>query len=229
MKKIALLVVALMAAVSCAEQKAEYNQTLGLLSEYNILSNAGGSTQVAVFSNTAWSVEMDRQVSWASIDRFNGIKSGYLVFDYEINFGRARRVILVFKATDVKGEEKTLTLNMYQQGQFSDSDCIMDLDASSLEIPAAGSTTVIPFETNLVYDLDEMFLTVSYPEGQEPESHWITLKSVEKDKVTIEVAPNTSSDARRANIRLSHTDAGDYDSTEGDTIYSNTVSILQTK
>lgn len=228
MKKLVLYILALAASASCY-QKAEYNQTLGLLSEYNVLSNAGGSTQVAVFSNTAWSVEMDRQVSWASIDRFDGIKSGYLVFDYEINYGRARRVILVFKATDANGEVQTRTLNMYQQGRFSDSDCIMALDANTIEAPAAGTTEVIPFSTNLVYNLDEMFLSVSYPEGQEPQTPWITLKSVEKDKITIEVLPNTATDARRANIRLAHTDAGSYNSTEGDTIYSNTVSVLQAK
>ena len=71
MKKILLYVMVLLAALSCAK-KAEYDQTLGLLSKYNVLSKDGGSTQVAVFSNTSWTVEMDRQVDWASIDRFNG-------------------------------------------------------------------------------------------------------------------------------------------------------------
>ena len=68
----------LLLAASC-DPKAEYDQTLGLLSEYNVLSASGGSTQVAVFSNTDWTVAMDHQVDWASIDRFNGHKSGYLV------------------------------------------------------------------------------------------------------------------------------------------------------
>ena len=174
MKKIAILMFALLAVVSCTEHKAEYDQTLGLLSEYNILPKDGGSTQVAVFSNTSWTVEMDRQVSWASIDRFDGYKSGYLVFDYDINYGRARRVILVFKAGD-----QTRTLNMYQNAFLSDSDCKMDLDASSIDVDASGITKVIPFSTNLVYNLDEMYLTLSYPEGQEPATPWITLKSVE--------------------------------------------------
>ena len=152
---------ALLLAASCA-QKAEYDQTLGLLSEYNVLSASGGSTQVAVFSNTDWTVAMDRQVDWASIDRFNGHKSGYLVFDYEINYGRARRVLLVFKAGD-----QTRTLNMYQSGLVSDSDVVMDLDVSSSIIaPAGGETKIIPFNTNLVYNLDEMYLTLTYPAGQ---------------------------------------------------------------
>ena len=223
MKKIALFVLILLAAVSCRE-KFEYDQTLGLLSKYNILSSGGGSTHVAVFSNTEWSVELDHPVSWASIDRFNGIKSGYLVFDYDVNYGRARRVILVFKAGD-----QTRTLNMYQQAFLSDANCKMDLDATSLDIPAAGAALDIPFSTNLVYNLDEMYLTLTYPEGQEPAAPWITLKSVEKDKISIEIAPNNTGAERTANIKLSHTDAGSYDSTEGDTVNSNAVTVVQQK
>lgn len=224
MKKFTLYILVLFSALSCMRQKAEYDQTLGLLSEYNILSKDGGSTQVAVFSNTSWTVEMDRQVSWASIDRFGGYKSGYLVFDFDINYGRARRVILVFKAGD-----KTMTLNMYQSPRFNDSDCVLDLDSDGIKVSAAGSTETIPFSTNLVYDLDDMYLTLSYPEGEEPSTPWITLKSVEKDKVTIDIAPNTSGASRTANLKISHTDAGSYDSTDGDTVYSNTIKVEQTK
>lgn len=223
MKKIALMIV-LLAAVSCMEYKAEYDQTLGLLSEYNILSAEGGSTQVAVFSNTSWTVEMDRQVSWASIDRFGGYKSGYLVFDFDINYGRARRVILVFKAGD-----QTMTLNMYQSARIADADCRMELDATAIETPAAGKTVEIPFSTNLVYNLDEMYLTLTYPEGQEPAEPWIRLTGVEREKVTVEIAPNATGTTRTANLRLSHTDAGSYNSTEGDTVHSNTVLFLQTQ
>ena len=223
MKKFILYVTVLLAAVACSP-KAEYDQTLGLLSKYNVLPASGGSTQVAVFSNTSWTVELDREVSWASIDRFNGYKSGYLVFDYEVNYGRARRVILVFKAGD-----QTRTLNMYQQWYFSDSECVMKLGVSSLSVPAEGKTETIPFNTNLIYNLDEMYLTLTYPEGQEPESPWITLKSVEADKVVVEVAPNTTGAVRMANMKLTHTDAGSMDSTEGDSVYSNIVTVVQIK
>lgn len=223
MKKIILYIAVLFAAAACSP-KAEYDQTLGLLSAYNQLGSAGGSTQVAVFSNTSWTVEMDREVSWASIDRFNGYKSGYLVFDYEVNYGRARRVILVFKAGD-----QTRTLNMYQQGYYSDSECVMKFGVSSLAATAEGKTETIPFNTNLIYNLDEMYITLTYPEGQEPESPWIVLKNVEADKVEVEILPNTTGALRMANLRLSHTDAGSLTSTVGDTIYSNTITVVQTQ
>ena len=73
-----------------------------------------------------------------------------------------------------------------------------------------------------------MFLTLTYPSEEEPEMPWITLKSVEEDKVTVEIAPNTTGVTRMANMRLSHTDAGSMASEEGDTIYSNTVTVVQT-
>lgn len=212
----------ILAAAACTKN-SEYDQTLGLLSANNLLSADGGSTQVAVFSNTSWTVEMDHPVSWASIDRFGGHKTGHLVFDYEINYGRARRVKLIFKA----GGE-TQTMNMYQQARYDDSKCKMKLDASSVVATAEGKIEEIPFETNLIYNLDEMFLTVTYPEGQEPEADWVSLVSVTADKVTIEVAPNTTGVTRMANMRLSHTDAGSMASEEGDTIYSNTVTVVQT-
>lgn len=221
MKKILYCIMIVFAAVSCAKD-AEYNQTLGLLSRYNKLSADGGSTQVAVFSNTNWTVEMEEPVSWASIDRFKGYKSGYLVFDYEINYGRARRVNLIFKA----GGE-TMILSMYQSARIDDSDCELDLDASSLTPSASGATEIIPFETNLIYLLDEMYLTLTYPEGQEPETPWITLKSVELDNICIEIAPNNTGAVRTANMRLTHTDAGSYDSEVGDSVYSNTITITQ--
>ena len=222
MKKIILFAIILLGAVSCLKD-SEYNQTLGLLSEYNSLKYEGGSTQVAVFSNTDWTVSREPKVSWASIDRFSGYKSGHLVFDYEINYGRARRTLLVFKAGD-----KTMTLNMYQAGYIADEDCVMDLDAESIEATAEGKTVEIPFETNLVYNLDEMFLTVTYPADQEPEEDWIILKSVEETKVTIEILPNTTGAERKANVKLTHLDAGALKATDGDPVYSNTLTVVQT-
>lgn len=224
MKKIILYIFVLLAALGC-QQKSEYNQTLGLMAKYNVLDSGGGSTQVAVFSNTDWTVEFDHPVSWASIDRFSGHKTGYLNFDYEVNYGRARRVNLVFKAGD-----QTRVLSMYQSQHISDADCLMELGGTStIAAPAEGLTQSIPFNTNLIYNLDEMFLTLTYPEGEEPATPWITLLEVKAKEVKIEVAPNATGAIRTANMRISHTDAGGYDSTEGDTIHSNVITVVQTQ
>lgn len=121
-----------------------------------------------------------------------------------------------------------MTLNMYQEAYLADDDCTMNLDASSINAAAEGKTVEIPFETNLIYNLNEMYLTITYPSGQEPEEDWIVLKNVEEDKVTIEIAPNTTGAERKANVKLTHTDAGYLDSIEGNPLYSNTITVVQT-
>lgn len=224
MKKLTLyIIVAVLALTSCA-QKSEYERTLGLLSKANSLPAGGGSTQVGVFSNTDWTVEMEPKVSWASIDRYSGYKSGYLVFDYEVNYGRARRVNLVFKAGD-----ETMSMRMYQSSYIADIDCDLTLDAEVINAPASGTIEEIPFSTNLLYNLDEMYLSLSYPVI--PETPWITLESIDAEKVVIKIAPNDSGKSRLANLKVSHTDAGSVESAEGegDTVDSNPITIVQSK
>lgn len=218
--------VMLFSTVSC-EKNAEYNQTLGLMSKYNVLSAEGGNTQVGVFSNTSWTVEMDRVVDWASIDRFSGYKTGHIEFDFEKNYGRARRVILVFKAGD-----ETRTLNMYQSARIEDKDCKLELGGESTRILEADAQTVeIPFSTNLIYLLDEMYLTLQYAPGEEPLEPWITLKSVTNDVVSIEIASNEGDASRTTYLQISHMDAGSYDSEDGDgdVVSSNTITVIQKK
>ena len=120
---------------------------------------------------------------------------------------------------------------MYQSGALADSACELDLtvNENTINASADGLLESIPFKTNLIFQLDEMYLTLTYPEGEEPATPWITLKSVELDNIVIEIAPNTTGAPRTANMRLTHTDAGSYDSTEGDSVYSNTISVVQTQ
>lgn len=229
MKKILIYIMVLLAALSCRE-KAEYDQTLGLLSRYNVLSANGGSTQVAVFSNTAWTVEFDHPVSWAYIDRFSGYKSSYLVFTFDVNYGRSRRVDLVFKAGG-----QTRTLSMWQNPGTDDGN-IKITGQTSVLAPKEGTTVSAPISTNLVYSLEEMYLSISYPDGNTPETPWITLLGFKQNpinasdiKMDIQIAPNESGAIRIADIYLCHTDAGEaYDSEEGDTITStNKINVVQ--
>ena len=233
MKKILLYITVLLAALSCRE-KAEYDQTLGLLSRYNVLSVDGGSTQVAVFSNTAWTVELDHPASWVNIDRFEGYKTGYLVFDYAVNYGRSRRVDLVFKAGD-----QTRRLTMYQAKRLSDGDCTLSFSgASSVPAAAAGETISLTVTTNLLYSLEDMSIELSYPEGQTPETPWITLLGFEQNpldlsdiKVNVQIAPNETGATRQGYIQLTHTDGGpDYQTPEGSVFRStNKITVVQLK
>ena len=219
MRKIYMIFAALAMLVAC-DKPVEYNQTLGLLSEYNVLKAEGGSTDVAVFSNTTWTVKFLSEASWASIDRLSGEGCSRVIFDFERNYGRSRRVVLQFTA----GGE-TRTLNMYQNSGIADADVIMNILNPSYEAPAEGGEKTFMFNTNLVYDLDRIELEVAY-NGDDVEP-WIHLVSVSADKIVVSLDKNDTGAPRVAKVKVAHTDEGAYNSTTGDTLRSNEINITQ--
>ena len=219
MKKIYMLIALLAMLVAC-DKPIEYNQTLGLLSEYNVLKADGGSTDVAVFSNTNWTVKFLSEAKWASIDRLAGEGCSRVVFSFERNYGRSRRVVLEFKAMD-----EVRTLNMYQSGSIADADVVMEILNPTCSLTSEATQKDFMFNTNLIYDLDRMELSVAYNgEIQEP---WVHLVSVSSNKVVVQVDKNETGAPREAKVKVSHTDEGSWNSTMGDTLYSNEINITQ--
>lgn len=219
MRNIYMLIAALAMIVAC-DKPIEFEHALGLMSDYNILPAEGGSTDVPVFSNTDWTARLQQPVKWASLDRLAGEGCSRVVFTYERNFGRSRRVILEFQAN---GEVRTL--NMYQEGAIADADCVLEILNPLYTAPAEGGEKTFSFNTNLIYDLERFSLDIIYE--VEPESDWIHLVKVSEDKVIVSLDPNTTGEARKANVRVVHTDEGGYDSTVGDALYSNVITITQ--
>lgn len=205
------------------QKKAAYDQPLGLFSEYNKLGSGGNVTDIPVYSNTDWEMRADRVANWCSVDRFSGSGCGRVKFSYETNYGRSRRVILIFTAGDV-----TRSINMYQEGGLSDSEVELTISEDSLFPSPDGQTYTVPFNTNLVYNLDEIYLSFRYPAGETPATPWIVLNSVTADQIVFTVAPNNTGVVRQANVRVAHTDAGSLKSTVGDTLESgNKLTITQ--
>lgn len=219
MRKIYMLIAALAMLVAC-DKPIEYNQTLGLLSECNVLSASGGSTDVAVFSNTSWTVRLLSEADWASIDRLSGEGCSRVIFNFERNYGRSRRVILEFRAKD-----EVRTLNMYQSGSIADADVKMTILNPSYDAPVEGGEKTFMFDTNLIYDLERMELSVAY--NGDDVTPWVHLVSVSADKVIVAVDKNESGAPRVAKVKVSHTDEGTWNSTIGDTLYSNEINITQ--
>lgn len=93
--------VLLISASSCQE-KAEFENPLGLLTETTLLSAEAGSTPIIVYSNTHWTVSLTEEVDWAGIDRLSGEGMGQVKFNYAENFGPERRVGVAFEAGGVR-------------------------------------------------------------------------------------------------------------------------------
>lgn len=219
MRKIYTLILAIVTLVAC-DKPIEFERTLGLMSEYNVLPSSGGSTDVPVFSNTSWTAKFQQPVKWASLDRLAGEGCSRVVFSYERNYGRSRRVILEFQAA---GEVRTL--NMYQETAITDADCVIEILNPLYDAPAEGGEKNFSLNTNLVYDLERFNLNVVYE--VEPAADWIHLVSVSADEMVVLLDKNETGAARKANVKLSHTDAGGYNSVMGDTLYSNVITITQ--
>ena len=124
---------------------------------------------------------------------------------------------------------------MFQKARISDP--TLELGGSSpINIPAAKDTLDIPLNTDLVYDLADMFLSLTYPDGAPaPETPWVSIASIAVNKLSVAIAANTTGQSRTVDMCLSHTDGGTvektdkgiYDSIEGDTLDSNIITIVQ--
>lgn len=109
---ISLFIGACLLCMPSCQQKAEFENPLGLLSHTVNLSAEAGSTPVLVYSNTQWTVSLTESVDWAGIDRLEGEGMGQVKFNYAENYGPERRVGLAFEAGDVRD-----TVYMVQAGK----------------------------------------------------------------------------------------------------------------
>ena len=109
---ISLFIGACLLCTSSCQEKAEFDNPLGLLSRTVNLSAEAGSTPVLVYSNTQWKVSLTEDVDWAGIDRLEGDGMGQVKFNYAENYGPERRVGIAFEAGVVRD-----TVYMIQAGK----------------------------------------------------------------------------------------------------------------
>lgn len=114
-KYLAVLFICACACVSC-DSKAEFNRPLGLLSREVYLPSAAGVTPVIVYSNSTWTAEFTTPVDWAALDRLKGSGVGEVKFSYSENYGKRRKVGVVF----CSGEKKD-TVIMYQKSKSEEA------------------------------------------------------------------------------------------------------------
>ena len=99
---ISLFIGACLLCMPSCQQKAEFENPLGLLSHEVKLTSEAGYTPVLVYSNTQWTVSLTENVDWAGIDRLEGEGMGQVKFNYAQNYGPERRVGIAFEAGVVR-------------------------------------------------------------------------------------------------------------------------------
>jgi len=190
----------LCAAMAWACAKPElFERELGLQSRFVEVGSGTGTTPVMVFSNTSWTAKFVSGVDWASLDRLSGSCSSQVKFSWGGNYGRARKVKIAFAAGSARD-----TLVIVQASGIAEP--YLSLTPSTLNIGADVTQGKVLLTTNIQENLEEVQMSVIYPDGGEA---WISDIALTQESLLFNMSPNTGTSSRRATITMSHTDAYD--------------------
>lgn len=204
-------ILALTLGLGSCQNVFEFDRPLGITAENLSLKNLSGSTHIIVYSNGAWTAELEGDSSWSSINKLSGEGTADIVFSYSANYGVARKVDLVLRSGE---DEKRITLKQ-AAGNGSPS---LNLEYSEITALGAKSTCQVPLNTNLKYDLVAVETEVAYGDEEDEEDEEETVKSdidwiknVEftDESLTFDVDEFSGSEPRKARVILSLIDAND--------------------
>lgn len=210
MRKIANALFAALLLVFAAGCQKEYQMStpLAVTAQTLNLGPEAGSTHIIVYSNTDWTVSLDRQAEWASLSKLSGSGMHELEFSYSANYGVSRSVGIVIKTA-----EKSVTVNMVQGGEISNPSIVLDrtamIAARSARTLRCGMTTNLNFclddiKAKAVYYAQDGSIAGTYEVGSG--QGWIRSYSVSDVEVLFEVEDNNEGVDRHADLVFYITD-----------------------
>lgn len=202
--------VAFFSLVSC-QREFEVVNDLAVSSRTLELKSDAGSTHIMVYSKGPWTVTLDQNVEWASLNKLSGAGFNDFIFSYSANYGVKRGVNIVLEA-----DGKTETISIIQAGAITAPNITFDRD--KVVMPRQAVTCKMPMTTNLAFCLEEIKARAVYYDaqgneagtyeiGSEEAGAWVKGYSVAADEVTFQLAENASSADRKADLVWYVTDA----------------------
>lgn len=182
MKKIiSELALLALVAVSCTIDDAANIPLveLGTPESSYVLEAEGGKVDLAIYSNGAYHVELDREASWLSLGARSGNGDGTLSVSAPMNEG-FRRMAGVILCSDVDKRRDTVTVR--QKGLL---ETVLKIDNSSVVGPGKGGKTQVDINTNIPFE--DFNVSINYYEDKD----WIKEVAIADGKLTIETLPNT--------------------------------------
>ncbi|MCQ2184232.1 MAG: hypothetical protein MJY62_02320 [Bacteroidales bacterium] len=209
MKKLCIFLAAIAALCGCLQQQYEITTPLSVASDQINLSSAAGSTKVMVYSNSDWTVELDRPAPWASLSKLSGSGLNDFEFSYSANYGITRSVNIVLKSSN----ERSL-IKVVQDGAISSP--AISFSKPEMVTSKFAATLRDSIRTNLNFCLEDIRAravyyavdgSVSAIEEIGPESTgWVTSYSVSPDAAVFSVAENKEGTGRQADVVFYITD-----------------------
>ena len=156
-----------------------------------------GSTRISVYSDSAWTAELENDIDWATISNTSGNGNGYILFNYKTNRDAIRRAFVLVHS---KGETKRIMI--VQKGddivfrfRAEDGDMIIEKEAT---------TYYLALDANISNDLyQHVVLDKVQYDGEEG---WISDVKMEGEQLALNVAANDTEKERSARLGITFTD-----------------------
>lgn len=208
-KALAAIAVCSALVLSC-QKEYQIVDELGVLQHTLNMSYSPVSTHITVYAAGPWTVTLDRQVEWASVNKTSGEGLGDFKLSLAANFGVARDINVIINSA---GKEEVI--HIVQAGAILTP--YMNLGSSRVVLPSSGRSFEIPMTTNLGFCLDQFRARAIYygetavPDtlevGSKDAKAWISAYEIEEGKVRFTALENTSGVDRDADIQYYMTDA----------------------
>ena len=156
-----------------------------------------GSTRISVYSDSAWTAELENDIDWATISNTSGNGNGYILFNYKTNRDAIRRAFVLVHS---KGETKRIMI--VQKGddivfrfRAEDGDMIIEKEST---------TYYLALDANISNDLyQHVVLDEVQYDGEEG---WISDVKMEGEQLALNVAANDTEKERSARLGITFTD-----------------------
>ncbi len=159
--------------------------------------NSEGSTRISVYSDSAWTAELESELNWATLSNTSGKGNGYITVNYKINRDAVRRAFVLVHS---KGETKRIMI--VQDGaevvfRFREDDVDMVIEKEA-------TTYYLTLDANISNDLyKHVVLNDVQYEGDEG---WISDTKMVGDKFSFNVTTNDTEKERSARLGVTLTD-----------------------
>ena len=197
MKKTIIILASLLLLAACKVDDSAFVPLveLGTPEESYLLEADGGKIDLQIFSNSDYTVKLDREASWLTLGATEGRGDGVLSVTAALNEG-FRRMAGVVLCSELDTRRDTVLIK--QKGMMETT---LSIANTSIVGAGKGGTTEAPINTNI--DFSEMQVVVNYLE----DSDWITGVTIEGGNIKITTLPNEDPvKVRTAAIVLSFVD-----------------------
>lgn len=203
-KRVLAVLLTLLTVMPGCQKRYEIIDTLGITQHLLNVASGPGSTHITVYAGGEWTLSLEQETEWASLNKLSGTGLGDFKLSWAANFGVSRDVTII-----IRSAEKEERIRVVQAGAITTP--YMNLSTGRVVLPRTARSFDIGMETNLGFCLDKFRARAVYygAEGSVPDTleiggkdarAWISDWSVEEGRVSFAALENASGADRRADV-----------------------------